>query len=379
MPYTSAQCIGYQVNTFPAAVMGGAYAQRYLGGTKAKPDIRGRCHIMREAIKAAKADAAVKKSSSTLKIFMAPEFYFHDINGAYPIEDVSLIMETLRVYTRQTEFKDWIFVFGTAIAYLDTGSGKEVFNIAMVQRGGTDETDRESSVIVYKEFISHMDFVRNPAYETTANCYHCGAPNNIFTVGFEGWNRTALRLGLIGRPTDNMSLLRPTEGSRDTLSRREEPVGPGREQTKTGLGGQAAFTMAGVHFGLEVCLDHARARLRASPPKAGDAYPQIHLIPSGGMSINEHAIACQQWGLVFNVDATHTALTRNTSFYRTPHAEHHVGMPPGPITVGSYVPAKAIALNLAGSAPNWNTYFRDQGVIHIYRELKIPKPEIHKQ
>jgi hypothetical protein len=379
MPYTSAQCIGYQINTFPAAVMGNPYGKRYLGMAKAQSDIRGRCHIMREAIKAAKSDAAVKRSAFTLKIFMAPEFYFHDLNGAYPIEEVSSIMEGLRVYTRQAEFKDWLFIFGTVIAYLDTGAGKEVFNIALVQRGGTDETGPDSSLIVYKEFISHVDFIRNPMHESAVICYNCGAPNHTSTVGYEGWARTTLRNALIGRGTQGMSTLRPTEGSRDTLSRREEAVGPGREQTKTGLGGQAAFTMAGIHFGLEVCLDHAMGRLRASPPKAGEAYPQIHLIPSGGMSIMEPAIACQQWGIVFNVDATHTALTRNTGYYRTPRAEHHVGVPPGPVTVGSYPPAKVIALNLAASAPKWNTYFNDQGTIKIYPELKIPKPEIHKQ
>ncbi|RKH40948.1 hypothetical protein [Corallococcus sicarius] len=379
MPYTSAQCIGYQVNTFPAAAMGTAYGRKYLGGVKAQPDIRGRCHIMREAIKVAVADPAVRKSSSILKIFMAPEFYFHDVNGAYPIEEVSLIMETLRVFTRQDQFKDWLFVFGTAIAYLDTGSDKEVFNIAMVQRGGTEELGPEASLIVYKEFISHVDFIRNPVYETTRNCFNCGAPNHVYTEGFEGWKRTAFRHALVGKPTDTMSLLRPTEGSRDTLTRREEAVGPGREQTKTGLGGQGAFTMAGIHFGLEVCLDHARSRLRASPPKPGEFYPQIHLIPSGGMSIMEPSIACQQWGIVFNVDATHTALTRNKSYYRNPVAEHHVGLPPGPVTVGSYPPAKAIALNLAGTAPKWNSYFNDQGIINIFQALKIPKAEAHKQ
>ena len=376
MSYSQVQCIGYVINTFPARVTGG-YGKQYLGKS-AKPDIRQRCHILREAIRIAEGSSELRKGNHVLKVFMAPEFFFHDKNGAYPIEHVSSIMENMREYTKQFAFRDWIFVYGTAVAYLEEGSSKEVFNIALVQRGGTEETGPDAALIVYKEFVSHVDFVRSPVLEGKIRCPNCNALVSHDTAGYEGWERTTRRRALIGGPTDSMSLLRPTEGSRDTLSRHEERVGPGREQTITGLGGQGAFTMHGVHFGLEVCLDHSRGRLRASPPPSGTPYPQIHLIPSGGMTIKDRAIACQQWGIVFNVDAGHVAVTRNAGYYSTPRGEDRDVDARGNDVAGSRNPLDTIAVNLAGVAPTWNSFFKNQGVIAIFPTLKIPAPEIRR-
>ncbi len=345
MSYSHVQCIGYKINTLELDKK-----NNYLGAVSTI-DINNRCTIMKNAMLEALAKASEKNDSNCLKIFMAPEFFFRDANGAYPIEAVSSIMETLREQTNEMHFKDWLFIFGTAIAYLTNVDSKEVFNIAMVQSGWTKSVDFPPALIVYKEYVSHMDFIRDKANKW--------GKNRRALIGRESWWSF-----LLGRDRD-MSLLRPTEGSRDLESKKINKVGKGKEKTKSGLGGQGYFEMKGVHFGLEICLDHFKSRLRASPPEKGDFYPQIHLIPSGGASIQEESIACGNKGIIFNVDARHTALNCNKGTFVEPKAKYKDGT--GKLI--SIPPEKFKLKEFQGS----NKYFKDLGYLEIYPRLPIPE------
>ena len=55
-------------------------------------------------------------------------------------------------------------------------------------------------------------------------------------------------------------------------------------------------------FGLEVYLDHARKRLGRSPAGKDEAFVQIQLIPSAGMSIKDEAVVAVKDGVVMNCD-----------------------------------------------------------------------------
>ena len=91
----------------------------YLGDPDPDTDLRRRCEIMTDAIKEAYIHADVKKDDpSVLKVFMAPEFYFRGAAGAYPLDKISDIPETMRKETDQFIYADWLFVFGTAIGRL---------------------------------------------------------------------------------------------------------------------------------------------------------------------------------------------------------------------------------------------------------------------
>ncbi|MFA5984058.1 MAG: hypothetical protein WC782_08585 [Methylococcaceae bacterium] len=352
MPYTKVQFISYQINTFPVANNFGI--ERYLGAVASKTDIKYRCEFMCKAIDEAAGSAQLSNSSNTLKLFMAPEFYFRGKDGAYPIEEVSTIMETLRKHTKANQFRDWLFVFGTALGFLDEGSSKEIFNIAMVQKGGTEDTGVDSSLIVYKEYISHIDFIRTK--KTGQNCPNCGH----FVE--DDWDTSSNRSGKLGT---GHHTLRPTTGSRDLLSMRVEKTGTGREKTKTGLGGQAIFNMNGITFGLEICLDHLNGRLRDSPPAKGDARIQIQLIPSAGAYIEEASVACMQGGLIFNVDGNdQTQINRNKGDEQNPkllYAGH-----PNAIRV-----IDTIDLD-TGLSSAWKGFFSSPGYVHIIEEQGVP-------
>ncbi|MDW6003241.1 hypothetical protein [Vibrio mangrovi] len=162
----------------------------------------------------------------------------------------------------------------------------EIFNMALVQKGGTATTEQSCSlkqVIVYKEYVSHIDFIRDTSLQW-------GKPTERKIV-IHGETRMAL----------------PTSGSVDTLGASpNKPVKGGiSEINRSGLGGGGVFTIDGITFGLEVCLDHAYNRLWEFYDKAansGDPKVQIHLIPSWGMSIHGGVVSCIADGLVFNVD-----------------------------------------------------------------------------
>jgi hypothetical protein len=394
------QFIGFHAT--PNTITGGGTlpsAKEYHGRTDDDDDLGRRCIILKNAITEAYNNAKVLKNDDTvLKVLMAPEFYFRGKHGGYPVEKISHIMEEMRDETKNDKYKDWLFVYGTAIGYLKHGSGSgatyelslsgassaakktftignqtgkkdrvdvckripanwplsgiphyrwtlkqgsteayvtqctpganghcdvtvhadtlfadgpiqlvepeatEVFNIALVQKGGEGKhVAGLRDAVIYKERISAIDFLgvmfgRREFYD--------GSGDNR-KIEIHGQERTVL----------------PTEGSRDTLGGKPNvpaPNGPS-ELTRHGLGGGSIFNIDGITFGLEICRDHILGRLRdyflgdrtqtpvvtpaASP---GDPRIQVQLVPSWGAEITPDSITGVEGVLVFNVDGRPT-------------------------------------------------------------------------
>lgn len=88
-------------------------------------DLQGRCALMADAI--VKANQApfkseIKDDADVLKIFMAPEFYFRGVQGAYPFECLEEILKdpTLEAaYRKSPDYDDWLFVLGSGIGAID--------------------------------------------------------------------------------------------------------------------------------------------------------------------------------------------------------------------------------------------------------------------
>jgi hypothetical protein len=173
----------------------------------------------------------------------------------------------------------------------------EIFNVALLQKGWCAPHLGDGDVrerVVYKENISPIDFLRNKKLK-----WHDP----------KGTNRKITIDGKKGVPA------LPTDGSKDLLGvspnvTRDTSTGVGSEISASGLGGGTVFTMDGVTFGVEVCLDHAKDRLwsfcKGPNKRAGDPKVQVQLIPSWGMSIGGSnagkEVSTVDDGLVFNVD-----------------------------------------------------------------------------
>ena len=304
-PYEKVLCIGYKINL-------GKFDKDdkvvYSGNLDDERDMRQRADGLLRAIDA--AWTAIKGTgaddSKTLKIFMAPEFYFRGAWGAYPPDIVSEIMPYLRRGgTGSPTYKDWLFVFGTAIsAAVDArqhcftcnnannivferdpnnraktipkcknGAGHQVEegiygavvdNVALIQRGSEE-------YLVAKEYVSHIDFRKYRVLVPTTP----GGERQIVEVSpTDGARaRSALDANVLS-----------SFGSRVASKFIDERMGG------------ALFTFDGIKFGLEVCLDHMEGggRLNGGPPV------QIMLIPSAGMSIKHYRTV--EKGITFNVD-----------------------------------------------------------------------------
>ena len=324
--------VEYTGAAYPVAPSPDKELKKMLAGDRA--DYALRCGWLKDAI-----DKAYELSISehgdvptTLKVFMAPEFYFRGAIGAYDISAVSEIFTLMRQHTKNAKFKDWLFIHGTVVAasfdlqlfcryckragavqfkrVIEKGEtqyicpncntqvhekllGARIDNVALIQKGGED--DEKNSRIVSKEYISHVDFQRHTEdwmFERGKN--KTGEDN---TVKFPDWD-TARKIHIRNQTTYAL----PPTGSRDTevetLRQAYTFPSPARasklrkysEESREG----AIFTIDGIKFGLEICLDHLQGRL-----SAGSGI-QIQLVPSAGAYLQQ--FACVRNGIAFNVD-----------------------------------------------------------------------------
>ncbi len=252
------------------------------------------------------------EDKDTLKIFMAPEFYFRGRQGGYDMAVVSEILPEMRNFTKGDDYKNWLFVLGTAIAATrinptcstchavtelmndpkDPLSHKTVVwcrkckkeetvskpkmmldNFAVIQKGG-ENTDA-NAYLIQKESMSHIDY-RRPTLTTDWD-------NPI--------NRQVEVRGIAAEAI-------PSEGS-------SQPGSVAKSKYDDERMGGSVFSIDGIRFGVEVCLDHLNGRLKNSK-NSSQLNIKIQLIPSAGVPqpVSTNFIA----PIVFNVDGTYATV-----------------------------------------------------------------------
>lgn len=297
--YSKVQFISWEIYTGPAKARQADPAGRGYykglstpGAADLRLDVAGQCKDI-DARLAFTADAlqhALAKadpSPDTLKVFMGPEFLYRGAGGAYlhdlingwqsaPAEFQLAapyngkwggLFGGLQALAAQKPFENWLFVFGTAVSasfptvrdahgkeVLDPTRGSEIYNTALIQRGGAHPNDNYAS---RKHYKSGIDFLN--------------------------WSTTAtLHLDGTVQPLDPAALV-----PADALGEPE---------------GSAVFQIASIcdahgkplTFGIEICLDHAYSggnganhygRLRTANQNVN-----VQLVPSGGMRLKDASI-----------------------------------------------------------------------------------------
>ena len=336
--YSHAVCIAWAV---ACSTNAGDY---YHTSIDDRTDMEAKCLDMKRAINSALANFpnAIADNENTLKIFMAPEFYFRGRNGAYSPDIVADIIPTMMKEeggykgTGHGDFKHWLFVFGTAVSALETrvtfcqqcqsisavkyvkqpdgktiteckndpthtiasGSyGAEVHNVALIQKN-------KERYLVTKEYTSGIDYkgvsVATPRGKVRL---HPGTPDVKLMKVIPPHGDTFLLYCIL-------FLYPGAEDCRfiffDKLFGFIPPQGSAESQIQSKFDdermGGSVFTIDGITFGLEICLDH----IASATPNQGRLAEysdsiQIHLIPSYGMSIG-NKMYCKANGIVFNVD-----------------------------------------------------------------------------
>lgn len=312
--YTRAQYIAYEMCTKPGGfeTRWTADDDRYIGLSEIPADVRARVMLFKEALAAAHSQPSVDRDPRTLKVFMAPEFYFRGPEGAYQLEQVfgkadqGGLLRTLTDLVAGPQWEHWVVCFGTVIGYsklpgADGHGGRkdwECYNMAALQLGGftSDAQRKRGCRLVVKLLKSGIDFLKTP---------QLGMGDHDIRHPY--WSRR-----------ENGHI--PGRAPGDDLD-----FWGGQRLDGDRIDDDGVFELGGVLFGLEICLDHLCKRIRDSPPDGDLAgwQPQIHLVPSGGMTVQVTSLCTQRDGLVFHCDGLTNRSRRygaHSSAYRVPFA-----------------------------------------------------------
>lgn len=280
--YKSVQFVGFSINTSEShsaeeCQLVGKVSPCYLGIENLVDDVEKRAAVMTDAVNTAYEHA--NHDRKILKVFVAPEFFWRGPNGAYPASSIldstdvskpnviNLIGRKLEALVQDERFNDWLFVFGTVVAindlaHLEGQDQKLYYNFAPVYKGGAYR--KGNYKLATKVAISDIDFLKDPKnasevpYVTGKN-YDDGAWNSVRT-----WLKKVKGYDLV---QNNW------------------------------------FTMDGLSFSLEVCLDHFNRQALKSALTGYSKYPaQISLVTSAGMAPTENAYVLADKGYLFLQD-----------------------------------------------------------------------------
>ncbi len=188
----------------------------YTGPLDLENDVLGRLDVMERAVD--EAYTYSNTSSTILKVFIAPEFFFRGPYGAYNFSSIfsvgsdaefnaiNEIGRGLRRISQNSTYEDWLFVFGTIVAMDSDTSGLAsstvsqesddgyqfgFLNFAPVFKGGAPPSDRPSNgmdFILPKVYVSVLDFLtsdRNP-FDVSSNVTQI-MYNNTEWTDVQGW------------------------------------------------------------------------------------------------------------------------------------------------------------------------------------------------
>lgn len=385
------QFIAYQLQT---AAEGNTNRQRYPGLSDQKRDIEYRCKIMADAIEAAAKSHRI--DSMATKIFVAPEFFFRGgTAGVYDAENVSYVNETMDRYVAGSKYAKWIFVLGTTLAAMPGGGNNpEIMNIAIMRKGGkkivkkksevlkSDHLTADDTLLVYKEYVSAVDFF-GPYYANSAN-FHGNQPT-AGTANVMGAQKR-LRPTSGARPSGHVKhsdapnvhgqnhVWKPSIGLKNLIldkfkkklinaKERNRLLSPvpytTSEKSRTGLGGGTNFTMGGLSFVLEICLDHVQERAKGTVNRDS---VDIHIVTSCGMDLNY--LWVKPGGYFFLVDGMEHDIDRVVLAKKTP---------------GGYDPVNATATLPMTDTSRWknhvgegkNLFQAGKGTVYVFPKVTI--------
>jgi hypothetical protein len=320
--YTDVQFIGYAIPSIPRVVADiadpngpGFVEGRYIGIDPADADIDARIDLTMNALRQTLESDAVDASATTLKIFIMPEFTFRGKRGAYnndpPAVDYFTQFRTqFAKHVAEPVYQGWLFVFGTTVNtagdYVPGQDPKRdlkarvredmAMALANMWQFARAHHDPAMATFVFNTLVSYTQYCRtDPVYEITNKSYVVagGTPDAGYAEGLSVEKKFISAEDFVLNLYSN-AFAEENQAYPDI----DEKNG---EDKQTAFDDLSIFTIQGIKFGLEVCLDHYRARLRRNRTPDTELV-QIHLIPSCGMQIAPLSVVAGAGGLVFNCD-----------------------------------------------------------------------------
>ncbi|GMI43506.1 hypothetical protein TrCOL_g483 [Triparma columacea] len=276
----------------------------YLGYEDDELDVRKRFEVMKEAVETAYRLGLEDDDEETLKVFVAPEFFWRGPNGAYDaatilkndeydvyeFNAISEICEELEHLVKDKKYENWLFVFGTIIAAsrndLTVDNNYLFFNFAPILQGGTNG----KKMLAPKEYVSSIDFLRPPSADQTSPTKNTSFPSTAVPWAFDVTDSD-----LSGKHHYDFDLW---EELSEYLER----------ERGYGLVRRNFFEVENVRFTLEICLDHAAGEAQHNfLKKGGGVHTGVHpadvsLISSAGMQIIDKNLILKDGGVVYHQD-----------------------------------------------------------------------------
>jgi hypothetical protein len=118
-PYDHMQLIAFHATPTGSNRPGNAVST-YKGEAVEAQDMIARVELLKAGMALAASAAPLRHDDrdNVLKVFMGPEFYFRGASGGYPIEVMQEILSRLFVEAQKPAYKNWLFIYGSAIGYL---------------------------------------------------------------------------------------------------------------------------------------------------------------------------------------------------------------------------------------------------------------------
>lgn len=375
--YVAAQLHGFEIFTFPGSEMDGCRREAlfdqtshcYLGLEDVYTDANERVEIMIQAVNSAYAAYRTNHSSSVLKVFLAPEFYFRGPAGAYRTDDlidgrVSCLNRLYDFVTSDTRFDDWLFVFGTVVAASPphtrfspaNQSGRwGMYNFAPIVRGGPQD-DCENGMrgcgwLIFKSYQSTIDFLKFPESELEKDGDDVRYSQVLHADRY-----------MPHRYAETPAELKELLGDRWVVLDKHEK----------------RIDTDGLRIGVEICLDHRKRDLQGQLDAEAKRDGLQHLVPldmqlivSAGLQMADGPILTRPGAPTFHVDGRsrsqiglnvwgHGAdeMNRNISYYGENAWFEKMGPNPGLYNIGATAWHDSSLLLRASVGAIFNIFFK---------------------
>jgi hypothetical protein len=224
------------------------------------PDARVRIQRLIKAMGWAHRRVSVSDNTTTLKIFMVPEFYFRPNNPelSYTYEQYKAIKNVLRITIGlNTDFDDWLVIPGTIVWRLTENTPKRI---------------RRRPVTIH---FNTAIYIKNDVYGP-------------------GFNQST---GTITKST----VASGDHIADDELNEPAHRHWPDKYGSDPGAVKKHFFTIDSINIGLEICVEHTLRRLKkyAAPGKPDT---DLHLLVSAGMQTDLTAVAAKKDGYFLRND-----------------------------------------------------------------------------
>lgn len=235
----------------------------YIGKSDTAEDVDGRISIMQQAVE--RAYEVASQDEDTLKIFVAPEFFWRGANGSYSFDvidnldkegeynAIGHITKALEDMIQQEKFSDWMFLFGTIIASKEETTSEGVDNTRAIETNGTMYQFLNFAPI-YKGF--------DPATTSPKGMMFVVPKVTVSSIDFLSTDRTP-KLSDYADIYDN-----------DLF----DEISVSLEDTGYVEINESLFYMNNIAMSVEICLDHLE---KMAQTRLHD--PNITMVSSGGL------------------------------------------------------------------------------------------------